>query len=148
MDKDTALASIASCAALLEQHAKIHWLSVATTLIATAILLAAPMLPGPLSSLWLLAILSVIAVGLAEVWFAVRVGFDHVLLTSVVISPDKLQDLDRALIGLKLMPASKAGRDLDERLRGVVRLLKYQAALLCTQLAVAVIAGLLARLYG
>ena len=145
MDKDTALRC---CAALLEQHSKIHAVSGATTVAAALLLLASPMFPAALPSLCLWALAGVILFGLTEVWFAVRVGFDHALLTSVVSSPDKLQDMDRALIGLKLMPASKAGRDLDERLRGGVRLLKCQAALLCVQLAIAVIAGLLARLYG
>jgi len=147
MSDESVSARMLSVAALLEQHSKIHLLSVATTAAAIVMLLASALLSPSPSFLWLLAATSVIATGLAETWFAVRVGFDRRLLQSIAADPEQLQRWDQALLALKLLPESKAGRDPDERLRGCIRLLKRQAELLIVQLAIAIIGVVTLQLY-
>lgn len=139
-------ATIISCIALLDQHRKIHNLSVAMTVLSAGLLLASVLFfPSP-PILCVGAIIAIILLGLAEIWFAIRVGFDQQLLSSMVTDPENLQPWDQALIRLKLMPAAKAGRALDERLRGCIGLLKMQAMLLVAQLATAMIGLLSYRL--
>ncbi len=145
-DRDTISASIISCAALLEQHTKIHGLSVATTVATVALLLASVLFSLSPPSLWLGVMASLVLLGLAETWIAIRIGFDQTLLLSITSAPEDLQKLDQALTQLKLMPASKAGRGLYERLHGCIRLLKWQGALLIAQLIVAVAVTVLHRL--
>lgn len=147
MSDQSVSARMLSVAALLEQHTKIHLLSVATTASAVTILLAPLLFSASPTSLWLLTAIAVIATGLAETWFALRVGFDRRLLQSIAADPEKLQHWDRALVGLKLLPESKAGREPDERLRGCIRLLKRQAELLVAQLAIATIGVVALQLY-
>jgi len=143
MGDESVSARMLSVAALLEQHTKIHLLSVATTAAAIVMLMASVLFSAPPSSLWLLTAIAVIAAGLAETWLALRVGFDRRLLQSIAADPEKLLQWDRALLGLKLLPESRAGRDPDMRLQGCIRLLKRQALLLIAQLAVAIIGAVL-----
>lgn len=147
MDKDAASASIMSCAALLEQHTKIHGFSVAMTVMAVAVSLALVGFSVSPLLLWPGTTVVIVLLGLAETWFAIRVGFDRSLLLSIASGPENLEPWDQALTGLKLMPASKAGRGLSERLQGCIRLLKWQAALLAVQLLVAVVGMVLQQLY-
>ncbi len=138
MDKDLAAATITSCAALLEQHTKIHVFSVAMTVVAGAMLLVSIGFSASVSSLWLGTAAFIVLLGLAETWFAIRVGFDRRLLSAIASGPEDLQRWDQALTELKLMPKSKTGRGLSERLHGCIRLLKMQAVLLVAQSLVAV----------
>ncbi len=138
-DKDATSMSLSSCIALLEQHKKIHGLSLPVTVVAVAILLAPLALSTSPSLLWLGITTTIILLGLAEIWFALRIGFDQQLLASISADPSDLQRLDQALIQLKLMPSSKAGRGLEERLQGCLRLLTWQGRVVVGQLLVAVI---------
>lgn len=137
MDKDNALVRITACADLLAQHSKIHYLSVALTVgvMLTSLLLAGL---GLLSLAGMLGSLLVVVLGLAQLRSAVRVGFDTALLRqlaqSTLYAEQDLQSLDHALIALQLMPAEKAGRSLDARLQGCLRLFKQQAVWCALQL--------------
>jgi len=144
MNSDVALTSIASCASLLDQHSKIHMLSVGLTLGVT-MLLAFAVGGGNLSFEYFLPMLAVILLGLFETIVAVRIGFDRRLLNTLSqrgsFSNNNLELLDDALVQLKLIPANKVGRILNERLIGCVGLLKLQAMLCCFQFVTIIVAG-------
>jgi hypothetical protein len=79
---------------------------------------------------WLASALLMILLGALETLLAVRVGFDTELLRQLAnalpFSTTSLDELDRALIQLKLLPARKTGRTLEARLSGCLALFKQQ----------------------
>ncbi|ENX34246.1 hypothetical protein F889_02910 [Acinetobacter colistiniresistens] len=73
----------------------------------------------------------------------IRIEFDRGLLQYMVDQPEEVenltQQLDQSLLNLKLIPANKTGRDWPERLKGCVRLLKIQIAIVLVQYVVFII---------
>jgi len=85
----------------------------------------------------------VVVVGLVEFWLAARVAIDADLFAA--LGEDDLARFDEAMRRLGLMPESKAGRPMDDRIRGALRLLKLQGAMLLLQIVLAFIGMMLLR---
>ncbi len=135
----------AAGALLLEQGKRIDRISRAVTLIAVAGMLLVASLPA-LSARGAAAPLAlVVLLGLGQAFYALRVDFDARLFAALGSGspPETLGRLDVALIGLGLLPQAKAGRALEPRLAGAMRLMRWQAALLAGQLLVCFVAALI-----
>lgn len=133
MNSGAAHAMLAASAALLKQGRIVDGLSRQLTVAALVALLAAgafgvasPILASSLG----LAVLA----GLAETYYGIRVGFDAVLFErqSEQATTD-LAALDAALVRLRLLPASRTGRPLEQRIAGAQRLFYKQGAALLVQ---------------
>lgn len=127
-------------AALLRRGAMVHAMSSALT--------AAALLGGVAAALFdgrgVLPVAAVIVIaGLAEFWLAARVAIDADLFAA--LADGDLARFDEAMRRLGLMPQHKAGRPIDERIRGALRLLKLQVALLAVQIAALLAAMVLVR---
>jgi hypothetical protein len=121
----------AAAAALLGQGERLDRLSGLLTL---AGLVALAALPSPV-----LPILVVLA-GLGQAYLSIRTGFDAALFAALA-KGQGLEDaaaMDRALLGLALMPAAKAGRPAALRIAGARRLLHGQASLVLVQVGLAI----------
>lgn len=155
-------------ALLLRQGARLDALSWGALLVAAGWLVASIVvssLPGiPVA----IALVASLAVGLAQSYCALRIGFDAALFDALAdaMSPDvdELVDahssaelapesesaaaasrqaaamLDHSLQSLGLQPPSKAGRDWSARWAGASRLLRLQALCLAAQLIMLLIA--------
>ncbi|MEZ0259790.1 MAG: hypothetical protein ACAH80_02205 [Alphaproteobacteria bacterium] len=82
----------------------------------------------------------VLALGLAEFWFAARVALDANLFEKIADGKLSTKDIDDSLLRLGLIKQEKAGRSMEDRSRGAFRLLKLQGMCLLGQMA-AFIAG-------
>lgn len=130
-------------ASLLRRGRQLDRLSGGLTLLALAGGLA-PLLggkPNPASAL-LCGLL--VMLGLAQKYWAVRVALDGELFARLARQPEQLaartQQLDQALAGLGLQPATAGGRDWDARSRGALQLLRRQALWLGAQVLLALAA--------
>jgi len=119
-------------AALLRRGAMVHALSCALT-VGGIVLFVLVHRSWPVAG-------AVVVLGLAEFWLAARVAVDADLFASLA-GADDLARFDAAMQRLGLMPAGKAGRPIEARIAGALRLLKLQAALMLLQI-VAVFAGM------
>lgn len=126
-------------AGFLELGRTIDGLSRPMTVLAFAGLLTPLVVAVPLAS-WLALLVSGVA-GLCAAYAGARVAFDAALFRGLAEGTGDLAPLDGALLQLGLMPASKAGRPLQERLAGAQRLLRRQALLLAAQAGALVLAG-------
>jgi hypothetical protein len=81
------------------------------------------------------ALLIAALAGLAQTYYAVRVGFDAALFGQLGKTTD-LAALDSALQRLGLLPVDKAGRPLETRIAGARALFRTQTAMLLVQIAV------------
>ncbi len=85
--------------------------------------------------------------GIGASWLMVRIVIDRQLFaTLAAMESSTLDDLDRVLIELGWTAASRAGRPLDARVRGVTRLLRASVMLavvqwVCVGVAVVVMEG-------
>ena len=123
---------------VLDQGRRIHGMSSAIT-VAALIGCVLPALSEHRMSLLSLGILgAVIAVGVIELWFAIRVSIDAALFRRLARVPD-WRTLDEALINLGMIPAEKTGRPEAVRIAGARRLLRFQAVALIAQIGLAVI---------
>jgi hypothetical protein len=132
-----AQASVA--ADLLAHGSGVHRLSAVLTVVALASV-PAMALVRPDRPAMALATLAVLA-GLAELWFALRVGFDARTFARLARGDITASDFDAAMATLELMPAGKTGRPIAARAGGALRLLAWQAALLLAQVALLIAAG-------
>jgi hypothetical protein len=122
--------------ALLRQGRTLDRLSRLLTVAALVMLIGAKGFGVASPALAVTLALAVLA-GLAEAYYAIRVGFDADLF-------DRLRDparmdlasLDSALVQLGLLPASRGGRPLEQRIAGAQRLLYKQGAALMIQIVV------------
>ena len=126
--------TLTTLAILLRQGNRIDRLSRPLTLGALLLLMAHGPLGLTLSPAFLILIA---ALGLAEAWFAARIGLDAALFADLARpeSGANLTGLDAALTNLGLLPRAKAGRPLGPRAKGAMRLLQYQMAALLGQIA-------------
>jgi hypothetical protein len=116
--------------ALLRQGRTIDRFSQLITVAALILLIASIMMgaPKPVLALAILA-------GVAEVYFAVRVGFDAALFERLCDpAAMDLVALDAGLTRLGLAPASRSDRPLGERIAGARRLFYKQGAALLIQI--------------
>jgi hypothetical protein len=122
-------------AALLDQGRTIDRLSRPLTATALIGVLVYPTIIGLAS--WILvgfAILVALA-GLAEAYFATRVGFDAALFHQLASAPEApdFAGTDAALTQLGLLPAAKRGRPTEARVAGARRLFGFQILALVVQ---------------
>lgn len=130
----------AAGALLLGQGKRIDRISRAVTLIAVAGLVLVALLPTAILRGAVAPLALVVVLGLAQAFYALRVGFDARLFEALGsgMPAATLDRLDAALIGLGLLPQAKAGRALEPRLAGAMRLMRWQAACLIGQLSACV----------
>jgi hypothetical protein len=125
---------LASAAALLDQGECIDWLSRALMVLSLATLAAFGILditkPVPAA---LLA--SSVLMGIAELYFAIRVGFDAALFRRLADTPAAVDfaKLDGALTTLGILAPGKTARTLAQRTSGALRLFRCQASLAAAQ---------------
>jgi hypothetical protein len=136
---------LASAAALLDQGERIDWLSRALIITALAALAAFGIFDVSKPAAAALLATSVLT-GAAELYFAVRVGFDAALFRRLADTPAAVDfaKLDGALTVLGLLATAKAGRTLAQRTHGAVRLFRYQMGLAAAQTALFMIGAVLA----
>ena len=107
--------------------AGIDALSTGFALVAAAALAAGAVMRVA-ASLATIALILCLAFGLAAKWVALRVRFDRGLLAMLAADARRgavqTAAFDDAMVGLRLMPASKAGRDWSSRCRGALALLR------------------------
>jgi hypothetical protein len=140
---------LAGAAALLDQGRGLDRLSRLLTATALAALVAVGLLgvqqPLPAAMLGL----SVLA-GVAQLYFALRVGFDAALFRDLadaaVAGTLELAKLDAALTTMGLLPPDKAGRPLEQRVAGACRLFYRQAGSLLLQLVLFLLGAIVAAL--
>src|SRR5439155_7040838 len=110
----------ATAAALLDQRTRADGLSRLLTAAALVMLMLLPVLWG--QPAWLLPVILVLVAmaGLAEIYLAVRVGFDAALFRQIASNPNgfDLERLDWALTRLELVAEVRAGRSIDARVAG------------------------------
>jgi hypothetical protein len=84
--------------------------------------------------------------GIAEIYLAVRVGFDAALFRQLAVDPGgpDLATLDGALVQLGLLPPIKAGRPAPARVAGAQRLLRRQAMLVIVQASLVLVGAVVA----
>jgi hypothetical protein len=133
-------------AALLEQGRALDGLSRLLTAGAVILLLLlAPFVDQmpPETSELAGALALAVLLGLAELYFAFRVGFDAALFRQLATGPalTGLDALDASLTRLGLRPGAASPRPLDDRIRGARKLLRRQALCLVLQLATMVVAA-------
>lgn len=130
-----------TCARLLEQGRRLDVLSTGISLLALGAAFYAALLGAALMASVLIAVL---LSGLLEKYFAIRVALDAALFARMALAGDELpshtQQMDAALVGLGLMPASAAGRDWSLRSQGAMRLLRRQVYALLGQVLIAALA--------
>jgi hypothetical protein len=127
-------------AALLRQGRWPAQLSIGLSLLAAASALFALSMGMPLCAAVFAASF---AAGLAVLWLALRVGFDAELFQALAVNGD-LAGFDRAMGALRLMPANRAGRSLERRIEGALRLLRAQGLALGLQVVLLGVGALLA----
>jgi hypothetical protein len=140
---DTLIRSVAATfAALLDQGRIIDATSRGLTVAAALALMLLPALASRPPTLPMTILSVVMLAGIAEIYLAVRVGFDAALFRQLAADPGgpDLAALDGALVRLELLPPIKAGRPLPARLAAAQRLLRRQAVLVIVQ-ACLVLAG-------
>ena len=136
MSSGEAQAMLEVASALLRQGRTLDRLSRLVTVAALVLLIGARGF-GVGSPALVVALAVAVLAGLAEVYYAIRVSFDADLF-------DRLRDparmdfasLDTALVQLGLLPASRSGRPLEQRIAGAQRLLYKQGAALMVQIVV------------
>ncbi len=111
---------------LLSASLRIDWLSTAFTLIATGALL--------LDRRHAIAAVAAAITGVVAKFYAVRIAFDARLFDALASEQLTVDELDRGLAALSLLPEKKMGRECRARCRGAVRLLGVFAALTVAQL--------------
>ncbi len=127
---------LAIVAVVLEQGERVDHVSRGLTVASLAGMVAVGMLAArpPLPAMLLLG--AAAFAGLAEIYFAVRVGIDAALFQRLAAGADDPDwaVLDAALTRLGMLPAAKAGRPAAARIAGAARLLRWQIAALLVQL--------------
>jgi hypothetical protein len=129
-------AMLEAASALLQQGRIIDGLSRLLTVAALVMLIGAAAFDVASLALVTALALAVLA-GVAEAYYAVRVGFDAVLFDRLrEPATMDLATLDAALMQLGLLPASRSGRPLEQRIAGAQRLFYQQGIALVIQVAI------------
>jgi len=135
----------AAAAALLDQGQRADHLSRLITAASALVLLLLPSVLGPSSVLLTTILALVVLLGLAELYFAIRVGFDAALFHRWGAVPEGFDcaRLDRVLLRLGLMPEARTGRPIVERIAGARRLLAWQGVTLAAQVLLVLVGAAL-----
>ena len=141
-------ALLGCAAALLNQARIVDRLSRPLTASALVSLPIAAALVHPPRGLVVVAIVVAVA-GLAEAYFAFRVGFDAALFRRAADGAENADfaTTDAALTTLRLLPAGKCGRPVNARIAGARRLFVLQILTLTAQLAALTAGALTAGLW-
>ena len=135
-------------AALLDQGRAVDRLSRPVTIVALIGLLIAPAMDSELSWRPVALAIAIILAGVAELYFAVRVGFDAALFHHLASAESPGEAVftatDAALAQLGLLPAAKAGRSVEARAAGAKRLFALQILACGIQVAVGLVGGSMA----
>jgi len=136
MSGDAAHVTLEVASALLRQGQTIDRLSRLLTVAALALLIGASTFGDVSLGLAITLALAVLA-GIAEVYYAIRVGFDVALFDRLrEPATMDLAALDDALVRLSLLPSTKSGRPLELRIAGALGLFYRQGAALVIQVAI------------
>ena len=135
--------------ALLEQGRIPHLVSVALTIAAILGVPVLGILAVPHGVFWQALAIFSIGCGIAELCLAMRIAFDAALFAQWTAGslPD-LENFDAAMLRLTLMPPGKAGRALETRCAGALRLLRWQVLALGGQILVIVAGSLVMAMEG
>ena len=136
MSRDIEQKTLATMSALLEQGRNIDRLSCSMILGALVALTGIVIFGAAELVLGLMLALSIL-VGVINLYFSVRVGFDAVIFRQLATAKDGVQGLDDALENLGLLSPKKAGRPLQARIAGARRL--FYGQILTTLLQVVLI---------
>jgi hypothetical protein len=122
-------------AALLDQGRTVDRLSRPLTAAALIGILAYPAIMGRPPWVPALFTMMVALSGLAEAYFAFRVGFDAALFHQLASAPEApdFAGTDAALTRLGLLPAAKLSRPAEARVAGAKRLFGFQILALVAQ---------------
>ena len=136
---------LAVCAHALASAAPAGMFSLVLTLIAVANLTLVPVAaPDAIGAIVLH--IGVLVMGLMVQWLAFRVRFDAALFADLSARAQHnaldLQRFDGAMVALNLMLPTRAGRDIDARCRGALRLLRVEGYLVVAQAASLACAGM------
>jgi hypothetical protein len=136
MSSGAAQAMLEVANSLLRQGRIIDRLSRLLTVAALVLLIGACALGVASPGLAVALALAVLA-GLAETYYAIRVGFDAALFDRLrEPATMDLATLDIALVQLGLSSAAKSGRALEQRIAGAQRLFYEQGAAFVIQIAI------------
>jgi len=145
LSDDLTLAAVT--ADLLRQGRSLHVASVVLTVAAGV---GVPLLAVLQPRVWPMAGASLaLLFGLAEAWFALRVGFDRQIFERFAghaTPPLAPSQFDRVLVALGLATAETPGRTMADRVRGCARLLRLQVLAFVLQIAALLLGGWLAVL--
>ncbi len=125
-------------AELLSMGGAIHLLSSLCSAAILLYLIASITMHAPTLFIW--ALIVPLLVGLVQTYLALRTGFDARLFRRMAdtgLGPADLAVFDRAMIELRLMPATKAGRPIEARIAGAKRLLQLQSLAMLLQIVTA-----------
>jgi hypothetical protein len=131
-------------AALLRRGAMVHRASFILTIAALLTGVAMAIATAKPGTIWLAVGPTVVGLGVVEFWLAGRVAIDADLFAAIAAKDADLGGFDRAMQALGLMPPHKAGRPVEARVRGAMRLLKLQGLALAAQLAAPIAGALMA----
>jgi hypothetical protein len=136
----------ATLAALLDQGRIVDAWSRGLTVAAALSLMLLPTFASRPPTLPMTILSVVMLAGLAEIYLAVRVGFDAALFRQLAADPGgpDLAALDGALMQLELLPPIKAGRPPPARVAGAQRLLRRQAMLMIAQACLVLVGAVVA----
>ena len=136
MNSGAAHVMLKTASALLQQGRAIDCLSRLLTVAAVSLLVGASAFGVASPALAVALALGVLA-GVAEAYYAIRVGFDAALFDRLrEPATIDLAALDAALMRLGLLSASRSGRSLEQRIAGGKRLFYEQGAALLIQVAI------------
>jgi hypothetical protein len=129
-------------AAFLDQGRKVDRLSRPLTAAALVAILIGPAIATEPPWILIESAVLVTLAGLAEMYFAIRVGFDAALFNQVANAPEApdFASADAALMQLGLLPTTKHRRPAGVRIAGARRLFGLQTLFLAVQV-LSVLAG-------
>ncbi|MGG2398366.1 hypothetical protein ACJRW5_15645 [Pseudomonas sp. SH1-B] len=137
-------------AALLRRGRSLDHCSSALSLVAVLLGLS-PLLGAPSSLGLALLCIALLAAGLAQKYWALRVALDAELFAQLALAGEQLgsqtQALDQALQRLKLQPVGLPERSWNQRGQGALGLLRKQALCLLLQVALLMLAIVLIHLF-
>ncbi|MEA2885227.1 MAG: hypothetical protein QOH32_4483 [Bradyrhizobium sp.] len=136
MNGGAAHVMLEAASALLQQGRAIDRLSRLLTVAALVLLIGASAV-GVASPALAVALALAVLAGVAEAYYAIRVGFDAALFDRLrEVATIDLAALDVALVQLGLLSASRSGRSLEQRIAGGQRLFYEQGAVFLIQVAI------------
>ena len=129
-------------AAMLRRGAMIHRLAMGVAAVVFVVSIIGGGLAVRFSAATVIASLA-LALACVEFYLAARVAFDADLFDELARRDADLAGFDGAMTAQGLLPTKKAGRPMEQRVRGALRLLKLQAGACAAQVFVALVGGVM-----